>query len=344
MSELAQKQTMIKPSPIIQMSNTLSTLEHKLYNGLLYIARERLKDQRLRTLFHVEFSQLKDLLKFEYESNAHLKQNLKKLATTTVEYNILGKDTEEWGIFALVSLVKFKTTKNNCIITFQLPEPIVQALLENKLYAKLQLKIIRGIKSKYALILYELVKDYERAQVPEMTIEEFRKIFGLVGKYKNFAELRRNVLDPAIEELNTNENIDFVVSYKLKRKGNRYTHIKFVARKRPKKLTAYEKWERGTKELEKKDQKLYNMICACVYTMEQNIEEKYIVAVRKKYTQILLDTLIQLLEEYGLKLVVAAIDEIKRRDSLKYVEMKSAEFVVALRAQCKKLSQLWGQK
>jgi plasmid replication initiation protein len=98
----------------------------------------------------------------------------------------------------------------------------------NGIYAKIDLVVIKGLKSKYSIILYELLKDYENVEIPEMTIEQFRDLFGVKNKYKLFQNLKQRVIEPAINEINENKNIKWMVRYELYKTASKYTHIKFI--------------------------------------------------------------------------------------------------------------------
>jgi len=110
------------------------------------------------------------------------------------------------------------------------------------LYSRINLAIIKGLKSKYSIILYELCRDYQNVEVPEMSIVQFKELFGIENKraYNSFVNLRVRVLDPAIKELSENPNIEFTITYKLIKKANVYTHIKFDLKLKPKQIVLEE--------------------------------------------------------------------------------------------------------
>ena len=232
-----------KPSSTIAIRVDLDTIQRKFYDALLFVAKESLKRNINKESFVVSLSDLKFLLdKISKEkmdkNNKYYIEKLKELKEKNAEYNILDKDTG-WDIEGWVSLMSELQVKRNVKteqieIVFDLPKRIRKALIDPKgIYANLNLVIIRGLKSKYAIILYELVKDYEKVEIPEMTIEDFRKLFNIENKYPKMPDLKRWVLNPAVNELNNNENIDFLVSYELIKQGKAYTHIKFHVKPKP---------------------------------------------------------------------------------------------------------------
>ena len=236
-----------KPSGTVAIRVDLDTIQRKFYDALLFVAKETLKKNVNKESFTISLSDLKFLLdKASKEkmdkNNKYYVEKLKELKEKNAEYNILDKDAG-WDIEGWVSLMSELQVKRNIEtgqveIVFDLPNRIRKALIDPKgIYANLNLVIIRGLKSKYAIILYELAKDYEKVEIPEMTIDEFRKLFNVENKYKGRIDnLKRKVLDPAIRELNKNENVDFLVSYELKKTGKVYTHIKFHVKPKPAKV------------------------------------------------------------------------------------------------------------
>ncbi len=251
-----------KPSGTIAIRVDLDAIQRKFYDALLYIAKEDLRKDVNKETFVVSLSDLKVLLSKATKekmdkNNKYYLEKLKELKEKNAEYNILDKDAG-WDIEGWVSLVSDleirKEIKTGQIrIVFDLPKRIRRALVDPKgIYANLNLVIIRGLNSKYAIILYELIKDYEKVEIPEMTIEDFRKLFNAENKYPKMRDLKRRVLDVAVKELNENENIDFLVSYELKKEGKAYTHIKFRVNPKPARVK-FEQQAKKVLELEVKE-------------------------------------------------------------------------------------------
>ena len=237
-----------KPSGTIAIRVDLNAVQRKFYDALLYIAKQDLRKDKSKSTFTVPFLWLKEILNRDERNkidrnNKYYIDTLIEIKKKNVEYNILNKEkgTEITGWVSLMSaLYVEKKVKDGEVrkVVFELPEAIKKSLLDPKgIYANINLVIIRGLSSKYAIILYELVKDYERVEIPEMTMQEFRKIFGIEEKYKDRVDnLKSKVLDVAANELNDNENINFLVSYELKKTGPKYTHIKFHVKPKAAKL------------------------------------------------------------------------------------------------------------
>ncbi len=232
-----------KLSISIGMAGDLSINQKKFYNAFIYIAERVLDKNTEIRKFAVSLASLKEFFGIRTRNNETLKSSIKGLMRTIVEYNYLNKDKNMVfdRMATLLSEVQIGVKKDgkDGIIEFIFPDMIRESLIsEDAIYAKIDLLIIKAFKSKYAIILYELAKDYEKVEIPEMTIEDFRKIFGVENKHKRMSNLKNRVLIPACKEVNSNPKVPFTVEYELLSKTimNEYTHIKFHVKPKPAKL------------------------------------------------------------------------------------------------------------
>jgi len=234
-----------KPSGMIAVRVDMSSVQRKYYDAMLCVAKKDLKKDPSKKIFTIHFIELQSMLNREERNKNYnyYKERLLELKRKEVEYNILNKDkgTRLRGWFSLVSHLRIEESEDgNRIlnVSFEFPEIVREAIIDpNGIYANINLVVVAGLRSRYAIILYELIKDYEKVEIPEMTIKDFRKLFNIENKYKSRIDnLKTKVLDVAVKELNESENVDFFVSYELKKTGKAYTHIKFYVKPKPKVL------------------------------------------------------------------------------------------------------------
>ena len=232
-----EKQIVKKHSAAVQIGNTITALQRKAFDYMLKQAITQYQENKQTTSITRKFKvSVNELIQYlglgkNYEL---LKEELKKLTLTGVEYNILGKDgNHEWGAFTLLAGVSFKEEKNNVVFSF--PHQIADLMVKPDMYAKLDLGILKGLKSKYSIALYEFLADYQHSpRIPKLSIDKFKELMiGITNNetYKSFSALKTYVIDRAVNELNQNPEIPFSVSYTLERSrsgsGRRYTHIQF---------------------------------------------------------------------------------------------------------------------
>ena len=222
---LAEINEVIKASPAIQIQNKITHLQRRAWNVLLANAYNELPNTDIYSVSVVELSR-----KLGYASNdtEHLKETLEALVDCTVEWNVLDKDkVEEWGVASLLAEARIK----DGICTYAYPPYLRYKLYNPRIYTKLNLRLQNQFTSKYALVLWEVCFDYfdtERAQgeTPFIRLESFRELMGLEkDEYKIFKALNRDVIKPAIKEINT--LTDYFVEVEQKRFKRRVAELKF---------------------------------------------------------------------------------------------------------------------
>ena len=219
-----------KHSSSIQISNKISTVQRKSYNYMLKIAKNAFKNDKNVRSFTVTADELLIFFGLGKKNHDYLKAELRKLRKIEIEYNILNKDKKnEWGEFNLISGYSY----NRGLIEFSFPHQIEKMLLNPKMFGKINLVVIKSLRSRYSIALYELAEDYINTQIPKMSIEKFRDLMGIdKDKYYKFSMLRKRVIDVAINEINESENISFKISYEFEKNGKKITHIKFTIHKK----------------------------------------------------------------------------------------------------------------
>lgn len=225
-----ENKTIIKKhSSLIQTNNVTTLQQRKSINAFILVARQVLKRDPNQTTFKIELSTLKKLAWIKNTNYEAVKESLKGLLTTAIEYNVLDKDKEvEWGAFTILSEVSIKTeNNNNAVISFGFPSKILEQIKSPRMYSTLDLVIIRDLNSKYSLALYELLKDYQNLWYIIFKVDELKKTLWVdhMKGYKVFSEFRKRVLNPAVNEIN--EKTDLKVSYEWKKQGAEYIEIEF---------------------------------------------------------------------------------------------------------------------
>ncbi len=187
---------------------------------MLKIAKNEFKKDKNMRNFMISADELLLFFGMGKENHTYLQNELKVLNRTQVIYNILGKNkrSQESGAFTLISEFKYKQG----MITYSFPSHIEEMILNPKIFGKINLIVIKSLRSRHAIALYELAEDYLNAQIPKMTIEKFRELMGIEEhQYYKFATFKKNVIDVAVDEINDRENIGFTITYELDKKGRK---------------------------------------------------------------------------------------------------------------------------
>ncbi len=229
--EIINGRTVVKKHvATIHCSNKLSLLERKISNALLFHAFPNLKNQLIH---QIKMDDLKRLIGVNTRNHFALKEALKKLISTLLEWNLLGDsipelELEGWNASTILSSVSV----SKGVIKYQYSELIKTLIIDPKIYGKINLAIQARFKSSYALALYENCSRYRGLPYTKnIDIAVFRKLMGVEeGKYEIFRDFNRRVLNQAVSEINTCSDIR--ITPEIARIGKMIKSIKFKIEER----------------------------------------------------------------------------------------------------------------
>lgn len=191
--------TFTKHSAIIQISSTMSASARKVYNVLLFEAKreQRKNKNKILDFYSVDIDHIKRYTAIQKTS--HVIECIEALSKMNVTYNVLNKDKNKvWGTFSLISDAEIE----NDIVMFKLPYAIVETFERPEIYASIDMALIKGLKSKYAIILYEMLEDYKGLKKITVQLPKLRELMGIGDKqYPRYADFNKRVLSTAIEEV-----------------------------------------------------------------------------------------------------------------------------------------------
>ena len=222
---LTEINEVIKASPAIQIQSKITHLQRRAWNVLLANAYNELPNTDIHRVSVVELAR-----KLGYASNdsEHLKETLEALGACQVKWNLLNKDKKErWGFANLLASAEIE----NGICTYAFAPHLRHQLHNPRIYTKLNLRLQNQFTSKYALVLWEICFDYfdtdrDQGETPFIPLETFRELMGLEkNEYSVFKALNRNVIKPAIKEIN--DLTDYHVEVERKRLGRKIAELKF---------------------------------------------------------------------------------------------------------------------
>lgn len=222
---LARISDVIKASPAIQVQSKMTLLQRRAWNVLLANAYNELLDKDIHT---VSMAELSAKLGFGDGNQEYLKEMLRSLRSCEVEWNLLNKDKKQvWGVASLLASAEIE----NGICTYGFAPHLRRQLYNPRIYAKLNLRLQNQFKSRYALVLWEVCFDYfdtdrDQGETPFISLEVFKELMGLEkDEYPLFKELNRNVIKPAVKEINDLTN--YHIEVERKRVGRRIGLLKF---------------------------------------------------------------------------------------------------------------------
>ena len=183
----------------VHVAGPLTLLQRKAANVLLYNAYDELPEPSVRG-HSIRLVQLAGTLGFNSKNLRVLKETLKTLVKTDVEWNVLDEDgRKEWGATTLLASVSIKDGTGVCRYSYS--DDLRRLLHNPDVYARIDLAVQRQFESQYALALYENCVRFRRVDSTGwIPLETWRGLLGVRdGQYARYADLRIRALDPAVD-------------------------------------------------------------------------------------------------------------------------------------------------
>lgn len=228
--EKKERRELKKHAATIHCSNTLSLLQRKVSNALLYHAYGELMQKEEH---EISVKQLCRLIGYNGNNHAVIKEALKALISTVIEWNLINDVTgqENWTASSILASVSLEGPQ--CYFAYS---PRMKQLLHSpSMFGKIDLVIQSKFRSSYGLALYENCIRYRGLPHTKwFDMELFKKLMGVPeGMYDVFRDFKRRVLDKAIDEVNTYS--DLVIACELGKEGRKVVKVRFKLKERAKK-------------------------------------------------------------------------------------------------------------
>lgn len=205
-------QNLKKHVAAIHINNRLTLTQRKASNVLLYNAYDSLLTARVH---RIRVKDLAEAIGFNTHNLDPLKEALKTLARTVLEWNILDEDghQEEWGATTLLAQAVIKG--GYCVYAYS-PE-LCEKLYRPEIYALLNLSIQRKFSSSYALALYENCLRYRRIGTTGwIGLDILKRLLGISeadGYYQDFRKFNDKVIKPAVRQVNDTSDLLLEIDY-----------------------------------------------------------------------------------------------------------------------------------
>jgi hypothetical protein len=268
-----------KHAATIHCSNTLSLLQRKLSNALLYHAYKELmvKDEH-----EITIKQLCYLIGYQGHNHAAIKEALKGLISTVIEWNLIDEETEtdNWTASSIIASVSLEGP-----LCFYAYSPRMKQLLYTpSMFGKIDLVIQSRFRSSYGLALYENCIRYRGLPHTKwFDIDLFKKLMGVPkGQYDIFRDFKRRVLDKAVDEVNTYG--DLLIVSQIVREGRKVIKVRFELKERAKKARLgnqhkslkKENRESGDEDLEIKLSKTFGLSKTQIHDLLKTYDKTFI--------------------------------------------------------------------
>jgi plasmid replication initiation protein len=206
----------------IHTSGDLSLLERKTVNVLLLNAYDALLTRRTHKL---PVKHLCAMLGWDESNNIdRLKDVLRTLAATPIEFNMMEDGKEVWSVMSMLSFGEIK----DGVCTYRYDEYLAERLYDPEIYATINIGVQRRFDGGYALTLYENCLRYKTVgSTGWWDLDRFRKIIGAnAPMYDEFKYLKRDVIIKPVEEINRISDIRLVPEYQ--KQGRKVSFVRFL--------------------------------------------------------------------------------------------------------------------
>jgi hypothetical protein len=219
----------------------ITLLTRKITNVLMKEAQE----QGLQvTTYRMSLTQLCSKAKYDSTNTQLLKEQLRRMASTTVEWNVGAKGARRWGITSMIE-VEILEEDGRCWIEWGYPAKLKAKMLNPDIYARVALGMQDNFSSNAAMALYEICIRYVDSPgrlTMRMPWEEWRpRLTGVPdgsldeASYTQYKYFKRDVLKPAVAEVGKLPRINFDVELLEHKSGKMIKDIQFriIDRKQP---------------------------------------------------------------------------------------------------------------
>jgi len=218
---------------VIHAYSRMSALQRKIFNVLLHEAfceHNQINSQNsVAVECRISFSNLSKAVYFNSNNKNYLKESIDDLASLKIEWNLLkDKVPTEISFLNLRILHGSPTFYQDGTFNYSLHKVLIDLATNPSVYGTIDLDLQAQFESKYGHSLYENSTRFVNLHKGKVIqLDTFRKLLGVdAEKYPSMREFTRNVINPAVEEVN--DRAEFVVSLNGIKAGRKITGYELI--------------------------------------------------------------------------------------------------------------------
>lgn len=209
----------------------LTLLSRRIYNALLYNAQQQGVDEQQYTL---PLTTLIGDAHFNSRNVALLKEHIREMQTTLIEWNSVGTGEQRWTSSQLLGAVEIAERGSGypVIISWSYPDKVRERLLKPTRYTRILLEVGAQMRSYAAAVLFELGMQYLTSP-SRLTMREDLYWWAsvLTGRSDidkvDYRYFKRDVLRPALAEVEALQD-EFTLELIEHREGRRVAELQFM--------------------------------------------------------------------------------------------------------------------
>lgn len=219
---------------IMKVEGPYTEKDRKLWTFLLHAVFDELGEKPIHSLSVREINSVFREMGGDHNTK-WLWESAKRLAKTTIEFETMMGDERFLGVAALFGANVPAKAKRGSELHFFFPPNLIPIIKNPMRFARLRVHFMLKLRGKYAVTLYEILEGFANRRDGQcrVSITDLRIWLKVPdGKYKNWKDFRKWVLDPALKQINDDPlGAGFSVEYEPIRKGRFYHEIIFKLEK-----------------------------------------------------------------------------------------------------------------
>lgn len=225
MTNYTNQELVIQSNSLIDAPRKFSLLAQKAF--LFLIAKtsviSSIEDNPIIRIYVKDFAQAIGI-KDRCDAYREIRKLMQSLQSKTITIQALDNNIPLTIDLSLFYYVKYWNTLGYVDFQFHpMILPYIMAL--TKEFTTFKLSNIISMRSKYSVRLFEILYKYKSLKQRTIQLDQLRYILCLEHSFSQYKELRRNVIDIAVSEINS--KTDIRVEYTPIKTGRQVTAIKF---------------------------------------------------------------------------------------------------------------------
>ena len=172
----------------------------------------------------IDKNQFAKLVTGSRQSTKNLRRILNGLLKKTVEWNYIDENLRQ-RLGGSTWLAGYEFIDD--IIKYSYSVEIVESILDPEVFARINYSVQHQLSRKQSLALYENCARYrDLGRTRAWSLDTFRALMGVKGRYPEFKTLNRDVVKPSVKEIN--ETTEIFIEPVLKKHGHEVLAIQFI--------------------------------------------------------------------------------------------------------------------
>ena len=225
--EQYKNEIVVQHNDIIEAKYNITLQEKRL---ILLMSSHIKKDDKE---FQIYTTTVNEICKFLQLNNKNIYKEIDDIVSKLFGRVLVVKNVAENSTTKISWLTYAKYWHGKGVVQLKFNEDLKPYMLQLKeRFTMISLGDVLGLKSIYAIRLYELLKQYDSIGTRTILLSDLRECCGIIEThYKKFNDFKRDVLERAKREINS--KTDILIDYEEIKTSRRVTSIRFNIKENP---------------------------------------------------------------------------------------------------------------